>query len=174
MIKAIAKLVLVLNGNLSKTQIASGIAWGILLGLLPAGNFFWIVLFLVSFFFNHHSGIKLVFMALFMALSPLFKQLLDILGWQVLHIDSLQPLFTTMYNMPFVPFTKFNNTLVAGGLVVGIILFFPLYFLMLPLIHLYRQKLSPVVRNSKVVKAITGFPFFSAIDKAISNLADGV
>ena len=174
MIKAIAKLILVLNSNVSKSQIASGIAWGVLLGLIPAGNFFWIVLLLVSFFFNHHFGMKLVFMILFMVLSPLFNPLLDVLGWRILHIDSLQPLFTSMYNMAFVPFTGFNNTLVAGGLTAGIVLFFPLYFLLLPLIYLYRQKLSPVIRNSKVVKAIVKFPFFSAIDKAISGLADGV
>ena len=170
MIKVVAKLVVALNSNIKKGQIAAGIAWGLLLSLIPAGNFFWIVLFLFSFFFNHHHGLKLGFMVLFKLLSPLYAPLLDLLGWGILHIDALQPLFTSMYNMPFVPFTKFNNTLVAGGLVAGIILFVPAYFLFLPLIRLYRDTLSPKIRNSKIVKAVTKFPFFSAIEKAISSM----
>jgi len=172
MIKSIAKLFLVLNSNISKTQVAAGIAWGVLLGLIPAGNFFWIVLFLVSFFFNFHHGMKVVIMALVLLLSPLLRMPLDSLGWGVLHLEPLQPIFTTMYNMPFVPFTKFNNTLVAGGLTAGVVLFFPVFFLLLPLINLYRQKLSPFIRNSKPVQAILKVPFFAAIDRAVANMAD--
>lgn len=172
MIKAIAKLVLVFNSNVSKTQVAAGIAWGVMLGLVPVGNFFWIVLFLASFFFTIHHGMKLVFMALLIVLSPLFRPLLDILGWEVLHLEPLRPIFTTMYNMPFVPFTRFNNTLVAGGVVAGLALFFPLFFLLLPLIYLFRQKLSPLIGNSKLVQAVLKIPFFSAIDKAIAGMAD--
>jgi hypothetical protein len=39
------------------------------------------------------------------------------LGWEILHIAALQPLFTAWYNMPFVPWIRFYNTLVAGGIV---------------------------------------------------------
>ena len=173
MIKTIAKLIFALNGNIKKGQIAAGIAWGLLLGLIPAGNIFWIALLLVSFFFNHHHGLKIAFMFLIMLLKPLFAVAIDLLGWEILHIDALQPLFTTMYNMPFVPFTRFNNTLVAGGLIAGIALFIPVYFLLLPLIYLYRNKVSPKIRNSKVVRAIVKFPLIAAIDKAITVLASG-
>ena len=172
MIKYIARLVLVLNSNIKKTSIASGIAWGVLLGLVPAGNFFWIILLLASFFFNHHHGLKLVTMVIFIILSPVYALLLDQLGWAILHIESLQPMFTSMYNTAFVPFTKFNNTLVAGGLAAGIVLFFPVYFLCLPAIHFYRNKLAPKVRNSKLVQAIVKIKFFGKIDRAIANLTD--
>ena len=169
MIRATVKLITALNGNAKKSQIAAGFAWGLLLGLVPAGNFFWIVLLLVSFFFNHNHGSKLFSMALLKLFAPLIAPAVDILGWQVLHIEALQPLFTTMFNMPFVPFTKFNNTLVAGGLVAGAALWLPAFFLFIVLIPLYRNHLSPKIRDLKVVKAIGKLPFFSIIDKAISS-----
>jgi uncharacterized protein (TIGR03546 family) len=169
MIKGIAKLILALNGNVSKTQIAAGFAWGILLGLIPAGNAFWIVLFLISFFFTHHHGGKIAALAIIKILYPIIAYPIDSIGWSVLHIDSLNKFFTKLYNMPFVPFTKFNNTLVMGGLVSGLILWLPIFFLFIALIPLYRNTLGPKIRNSKIVRAIVKFPLISAIDNAIKG-----
>jgi uncharacterized protein (TIGR03546 family) len=88
---------------------------------------------------------------------------MDALGWEILHIESLRDLFTTMYNMPFVPFTGFNNTLVAGGLAAGIALWVPVYFLVRPLVPLYRQSLGPKIKNLKLVQNITKLPLVSSI-----------
>ena len=173
MIKGLAKLLLALNGNVKKSQIAEGLAWGLLLGLVPAGSIFWIVLLVVSFFFNHHHGSKFLVMAVIKLLSPVIAPPIDLLGWEILHFESLQPLFTTMYNMPFVPFTKFNNTLVAGGIVAGAVLGLVLFFPFMLLIDLYRKTIGQKIRNSKVVKAILKFPLFMAVDKAMSAMGKG-
>jgi uncharacterized protein (TIGR03546 family) len=167
--KGIAKLILALNGNVSKTQIAAGFAWGLLLGLVPAGNAFWIVLFLLTFFFTHHHGAKISALAFVKILLPLFVYEIDKFGWFILHIDSLRPLFTSLYNMPFVPFTKFNNTLVMGGLAAGILLWLPVFFLFLGLIPLFRNTIGPKIRNLKIIQAIAKFPLFSFIDNAIKG-----
>ncbi|GHV95047.1 hypothetical protein AGMMS50293_13670 [Spirochaetia bacterium] len=169
MINGIAKLILALNGNVKKSQLAAGFAWGLLLGLVPAGNFFWIVLFLVSFFFTHNHGSKLFSMAVLKLLSPVIAPLVDVLGWELLHIEALQPFFTTLYNMPFVPFTKFNNTLVAGGLAGGIVLWLPVFLLFMALIPLYRNTVAPKIRNLKLIKAVAKIPFLAAIEKAVSK-----
>ena len=169
MLKPIIKFLVALNGNVKRTQLAAGIAWGILIGLVPISNVFGIVLFIVSFFFTHNHGSKILALAIIKICSPLIAPGIDVFGWQVLHIEALQPLFTQMYNMPFVPFTKFNNTLVAGGLVGGVILWFPVFMLFLVLIPIYREKLSPKIRNSKVVQFILKLPFVSLIEKAVSE-----
>ncbi|GHV71767.1 hypothetical protein AGMMS49928_25150 [Spirochaetia bacterium] len=169
MINAIAKLILALNGNVKKSQLAAGFAWGLLLGLVPSLNPFWIVLLLISFFFRHNHGSKLLSLALLKLFSPLIGPPLDVLGWELLHIEALQPFFIALYNMPFVPFTKFNNTLVAGGLAAGIVLWLPAFFLFIVLIPIYRNTLAPKIKNSKLVKAIAKIPFLKAIDKAISG-----
>jgi uncharacterized protein (TIGR03546 family) len=170
MFRGIAKLILALNGNVSKTQIAAGFAWGLLLGLIPTGNAFWIVLFLVSFFFTHHHGAKISALAFLKLLLPLFVYQIDSLGWYILHIESLRPLFTSLYNMPFVPFTKFNNTLVMGGLAAGLILWLPVFFLLsLAIIPFFRNYVVPKIRNSKIIQAIAKFPLFSFIDNAMKG-----
>lgn len=167
MIRAVTKMLVALNGNVKKSQIAAGFAWGLLLGLIPMGNFFWIVLFVVSFFFSHNHGSKIFGMAVVKILSPLIAPAVDAVGWQVLHIEALLPVFTTMYNMPFVPFTKFNNTLVAGGIVGGLVLWIPVFFLFMALIPLYRNHVAGKLRNTKIVQTILKFPLFGVIDKAL-------
>jgi uncharacterized protein (TIGR03546 family) len=176
MLKQIVKLIVALNGNAKRSQIAAGFAWGLLLGLVPVGNFFWIVLFLVSFFFKHNHGSKLLAMVIVKLLSPLIAPPLDLLGWEVLHIESLEPLYTSWYNMPFVPFTRFNNTLVAGGLVGGIVLFIPAFIVFFGLVALYRKTIARKLRESKLVKGISAFfakiPFLNKIIDAVSAAAN--
>jgi uncharacterized protein (TIGR03546 family) len=171
MLKPVTKLIVALNGNLKRGQIAAGFSWGVLLGLMPAGNFFWIVLFVVSFFFNHHHASKALILALIKLSAGFLAPLVDALGWEILHIGALQPLFTSLYNMPFVPLTRFNNTLVAGGLVGGLILTLPVFFLVWALVPLYRNKAAPKIRNSKLMKAVKKAPLISALSKAVSAAA---
>jgi uncharacterized protein (TIGR03546 family) len=96
---------------------------------------------------------------------------MDTVGWGILHIETLQPLFTGLYNMPFVPLTKFNNTLVAGGLVSGVILWLPVFFLIFFLIPLYRNNVAPKIRESRIVKSVKNLPLVSMLVKAVSSAA---
>ena len=173
MIKPVAKLIVALNGNMKKSQIAAGFSWGLLLGLIPAGNVFWIILFVASFFFKNHHASKLLVLAILKILSGAIAPLMDIAGWEVLHVEALQPFFTTLYNMPFVPWTRFNNTLVAGGLVSGIILWLPVFFLIFLLVPMYRSKVIPKIRNSKILAAIKKVPLISPLIEAVSKAALG-
>jgi len=173
MLKPIANLIIALNGNLKKSQIAAGFSWGLLLGLVPAGNVFWIILFVVSFFFKHHHASKLLVLAILKLASAVVAPLMDTVGWEILHIEALQGFFTTLYNMPFVPFTKFNNTLVAGGLVSGIVLWLPVFLLVLLLVPLYRNKLVPMLRSSKVIGTVKKLPIIAPLIEAVSKAALG-
>ena len=173
MIKGIAQFVAALNGNLKRGQIAAGFAWGLIFGLIPAGNFFWILFFLISFCFRHHHGSKILVMAITKLLFFAIWPLTDALGWEVLHIESLAPLYTIFYNMPFVPFTRFNNTLVAGGIVAGIALWIPMYFLVRSLIPAYRKNLAPKIRNSRLVQNINKVPLINGIAQALRAVQSG-
>jgi len=171
MIKHAAKLIVALNTNLGRGQIATGFAWGLLLGLIPAWNILWIILFVCSFFFKHHHWSKMLVMVVLQLASGAVAPLVDIVGWEILYIEALLPFYTSLYNMPFVPLTRFNNTLVAGGIVCGLVLWLPVYFLVFSLIPLYRNKLAPKIRNSKIVKTIKNVPIVSALLRAISAAA---
>ena len=158
MFQAILDFISELNDNARRDQLAAGFAWGLLLGLVPSGNIIWFALFFVSLFLRHNQVAKLLMLALIKVFSGLLAQLMDTVGWQVLHIEALQPFYTTLYNMPLVPLTKFNNTLVAGGLVTGVVLWLPVFFLFFFLIPVYREKIAPVIRGSKLVTAIRKIP----------------
>jgi uncharacterized protein (TIGR03546 family) len=173
MLKPIANLITALNGNLKKSQIAAGFSWGFLLGLVPAGNIFWIILFVVSFFLKHHHASKLLVLAILKLASAAVAPLMDTVGWEILHIEALQGFFTTLYNMPFVPFTKFNNTLVAGGLVSGIVLCLPVFLLVFLLVPLYRNKLVPIIRDSRIIGAVKKIPIIAPLIEAVSKAALG-
>jgi uncharacterized protein (TIGR03546 family) len=163
--KFIGKFIVALNGNVKKTEIATGIAWGVLLGLVPAGCFYWIVVFVLSFLFRNNFATKLLTMTVLKLLSPFIVFFIDNIGWLVLHMEYFQNLFTTMYNMPFVPFTRFNNTLVMGGLTAGVALWLPVFIVFLPLISLYRKYIAIRVRNSKIIKTIAKSPLLKLVDK---------
>lgn len=169
MLKGLGKFITALNGNAKKSQIAAGVSWGVLLGLVPLSNPFGIVLLIVSFFFNHNHGAKIFGLAIVKILSFLILPALDDLGYWILTMDSLNNLFTTMYNMPFVPFTKFNNTLVMGGLAAGVVLWIPVFALFMALIPLYRNKVAPKIRESKLVKKLAGTPVLGFIDKMFNS-----
>ena len=171
MIKPIAKLIVALNGNLKKSQIAAGFSWGLLLGLVPAGNVFWIVLFVLSFLFKNHHASKLLVLAICKILAALIAPLMDTVGWEFLHVEALQPLFTSLYNMPFVPLTRFNNTLVAGGLVSGAVLWLPVFFLVLLLVPVYRNTVVPKMRNSKFFALIKKLPIVGPLIEAVAKAA---
>ena len=173
MIKPIAKLLVALNGNLKKSQIAAGFSWGLLLGLIPAGNIFWIALFVVSFFFKNHHWSKILVMTVVKIFFGVLNPLIDLAGWEILHAQAFQPLFISLYNMPFMPLTKFNNTLVAGGLCLGVILWLPVFFLIWLFIPLYRNKLIPGIRNNKAFKAIIKNPLFPVLEKIFKAASGG-
>jgi len=136
---------------------------------VPAGNFFWIVFFVLSFFFRHHHGSKILVMAIIKLLAFAWAPLTDGLGFYILTYPSLQDTFTAWYNMPFVPFTNFNHTLVAGGIVAGIVLFIPAYFIVLALVPVYRRTIAQKIRETKLFKNITKAPLISALIKAVQT-----
>lgn len=167
--KWIINLVKILNSNQAPGQVAGGIAFAFMLALIPANNLLWIVLFIFTFFLKIHNGIESLFLILFKLIAFLFDPLLDTIGYSVLTIPSFYNFFTTLANVPLMPFSRFNNTIVMGGLVLGIMLWIPIYVLSLGLIKLYRNKLKTAIENSKIVKGFLKLPLISFIVRLVSK-----
>ncbi|MBN1519131.1 MAG: TIGR03546 family protein [Spirochaetales bacterium] len=170
-IKMIARLFATLNSNASRGQVAAGMASGLLLALVPAGNLLWIVLFLLIFFTKVHYGMTLLVSAVFKLVLPLLGGPLDALGWAVLTAPALKPLFTSLNALPVAPLTRFNNTLVMGGLVAGLALWLPAYFGFRILVGLYRERWAERIASSKLGKAIKKLPLVGSIAKAVAGIS---
>lgn len=172
MLKPIAKTLVALNSNVRKEQLASGFAWGLLLAFVPAGSLLWVVLFIASFIPKNNYGMQLLSLAVFKLLLPLASSFIDSFGWFILTQPALQDVFTTLYNTPFVLFTRFNNTLVMGGLVSGLLLWLPVFFLVRMLIPVYRDKLAPKIKNTKLFKGFVKIPLVSKLIRAVNAASD--
>ena len=94
--------------------------------------------------------------AIFSAVAAFADPLLHPVGLFLLSRSALRPLWTWLYNLPVVPWTEFNNTVVLGALVVSAVLAYPLYRVMLPLFAAYGEKIGERIRRFKVIKLLLG------------------
>lgn len=171
MIKGIARLIVALNANTRPGEIGAGAAFGLLLALVPGGNLLWIALFILTFFLRLNMAMQVVLMGLLRLIAPLADPALDALGHAVLSLPLLRPLFTALQNAPVVPLSRFNDTLVMGGLLAGLVLWVPVFLLFGLLVRLYRRKLRERVAGGKLARAIARVPLLSAIGKAVQGLS---
>ena len=159
-IKFAAKIVSVLNGEVSPRQIAAGFALGAWIGLIPFG-LLPTALFFFALVVNVNLAILAVATAVFKLLGFLFDPLANKLGFGLLvKTGALKGLWTALYNMPIVPYTRFNNTVVMGSFALGLILLVPLYFAARIGVEKYRTSVRPTFLNSAFMKYITASKFY--------------
>lgn len=167
----IVKALAALNSNARKGQVAAGMACGALLAMVPSGNLLWIALFVLTFFFKLHYGMQVLSLAVFRLAYPLYAPALDALGWLILNAPTLRPLFTALADAPIAPLTRFNDTLVAGGLAAGLALWLPLFLGFRALVAAYRAKLAPRIMDAKWYKAFMKIPLVSRISGGVASVA---
>ena len=166
----IAKVVAALNANTRSTEIGAAIAYALLLALIPAGNLLWIALLVLSFFVRINNAMLFVFLAVFSLFAAIFDPLTDLVGYAVLKAGFLTSLWTSLANIPFVPWTKFNNTLVMGGLLVGLVLFVPVAWAFSALVKAWRSGVREKLYNLKAVQAFLKWPVVSTITKIFGKI----
>ena len=171
MISFIAKLLVALNNNSRPSELASGIAFGFWLALLPGGNLMWIALFIIAFLLKHNLAALLLSLGLFRLITPLADPLLDKLGGLILEQPGLTDFFTGLYNTPLLPYTDFNNTVVMGGYLAGAVCWIPVFILFLQIVKIYRKSIAPKIAESKVIKGLGKVPFLSKLTAAVRKIS---
>lgn len=170
MISYIIKLFHALNENAKSSEIAHAFSLGLILGFMPKNNLLWYLLFVLFLFVRINKGGYFIMMILGALIAPLLDTLFDSVGYFVLTLKPLESFFATLLDIPFVGFTKFNNTIVMGSLACGIVCYVPYFFLMKLFIKYWRTSLAQAIRQSKVGKAINALPVISKIAKKASDL----
>ncbi|OGI08837.1 MAG: hypothetical protein A2Y40_05080 [Candidatus Margulisbacteria bacterium GWF2_35_9] len=161
MLRLIFKVIKVIQSNDSPKRLAWGFAYGGLLGLVPGFTIYHIVLFIGVYLFSVNIGMTLLSYAFFKVVTVFISRYTHIIGYKLL-VDyvGLKAFWTSLYNVPIIPWTKFNNTVVLGGIILSFCLFIPNYFIMMQLIKLYRKnmrdKLKEKIDKFKVVKILKG------------------
>ncbi|MHB0996176.1 MAG: TIGR03546 family protein [Elusimicrobiales bacterium] len=143
-----------LTSDTDPRQIGWGIAIGFVLGLIPKGNLTAQLLLVLLMMLKVNIPFGLLTMFLVSFVNPLADKLTDPLGYALLTSDALAPLWTALYNMPVVPWTDFNNTVLLGGLIAGLALLFPVYLAGRRFGVFYNEKFRDRVMGSKLVKSL--------------------
>ena len=147
MIANIVKLFRALNSNSKPSEIANALCAGLILGFMPKNNLLWYVLFVLFLFVRINKGAYVIAVALGALTSPLLDPLFHKTGYVVLTFAPLEPIFSYLLDVPFVGFTRFNNTIVCGSLVCGIVCYVPLFLLAILLIKQWRTVIAGAVRG---------------------------
>lgn len=160
-----------LNSNSHPGEIAHGVALGVIMGMVPKDNVLWYILFIFFFFIRINKAVYLlVTLVVSLFISPA-DMLLDSLGYQVLMYEPAIPVYRQLLDIPFVAFTKFNNTIVMGSLVAGIILYIPVYILSRLLVKLWRTIVAPWITSSRLWVGIKKLPLVEKIVSKSQSIA---
>jgi len=163
--KQIFQLIKLLNSENGTNQIAAGVAAGFILGMTPALSLQAILVFLCIFFFRIQAGAALVSAGFFAFSAYLLDPIFDSIGQKVLEMEVLSDLFTTLYNMPIIPFTRFNNSIVMGAGVISILLAPWVFILARILVAKYRKTVVERFKETKFWKLVKATSFYRWYDK---------
>lgn len=165
-LKLIKKFIKLLNSDASPTQIAFGFALGSIIGLTPFMSLHNLVIWILIFLLKVNVSGAFLGVAAFSIVGLATDPFADKVGYMVLaQMDSLQGLWTALYNMPIIPFTRFNNTIVMGSFVIALILFIPVVIFMKYFIVFYRTHLQQKLEKVKVFKLLKASKLYQWYDK---------
>ena len=151
--------------------LALGVTLGMFVGILPFSiNSIILGFFLMALKTDKVSGV--LYAMIFAALGGLIDPLAHLVGYFVLvQIPALTPLWTTLYNVPLMAFSGFNNTLVMGNTLIGLILMVPVFKGSKRLVVWYRTlpfsnwAVEKLAENKKITHAFKGFNVFSIFSR---------
>src|SRR5690606_10242754 len=109
-LKQLFSLLKLLNSDTGENQLAAGIACGLILGFAPVFSLQTLLVFVMLFFLRIQMGAAFASAFLFALIAYVFDPFFDVIGGAILEVGALKGIFTVLYNMPIVPFTKFYNS----------------------------------------------------------------
>jgi len=165
LLKQIFSFFHLLNSETGTNQLAAGLACGLILGFSPFLSIQTLVLLILIFFFRIQIGAAFVSAFFFKFVAFLIDPIADQLGRSILEASGLRPLFVEMYNMPLVPLTRFNNSIVMGSAAIGVILVIPAFFVFKSLILKYRATVVARFKGTKIWKAFVATKFYGLYNK---------
>jgi uncharacterized protein (TIGR03546 family) len=160
MLKMIAQLLKVLNSDADPSQISLAFGFALLSGFLTFFSPLNLLVLLVVFLLRVNLSAYFLGTAIFSGVAYLLDPLLHRIGLALLTASSLEGLWTVLYNSTLWRIQRFNNSVVMGSFVFGVVCFVPLVLLSNALVRKYREHVLAWVRRTKVMQAITASRFY--------------
>jgi uncharacterized protein (TIGR03546 family) len=154
-LKLIRDFIGVLREGQTPAQVAGGFALGSILGLSPMLTLQGAVVWLVILVLDVNLSSALLALTVFSLFAFLLDPVFHWVGFQILtNIGALQGFWTTLYNAPIAPLSRFNNTVVMGSFISAIVLFLPVYIGMKKFVVAYRASIGAKIEKWKVYQYI--------------------
>lgn len=160
MLRAIIKLLTVLNSETEPGQISLALAFSLIVGLTPFWSLHNLIVVLIVLLLRVNLSAFLLGTALFSGVAYLLDPVFHRLGLAVLMAPSLEGLWTSLYNSTLWRIERFNNSIVMGSVLVSLALFVPTVFVFNWAIRKYRERVVAKVKQWRVVQALTATRFF--------------
>ncbi|MFN3135471.1 MAG: TIGR03546 family protein [Candidatus Kryptonium sp.] len=165
-LQLIAKIIKILRSQGTPGQVASGFAFGMCLGLIPWNTLHSILIWIIVIIVNVNLGAVFLGIALFGAIAYIFDPLFHSLGyWLLVDVEALREMWTSLYQAPVIPFTRFYNTVVMGSTVASILLFLPVYLSSKWLVKNYREKVDPHIQKLPFLKVVKASKIYQIYQK---------
>ncbi|MEX1096782.1 MAG: TIGR03546 family protein [Planctomycetales bacterium] len=137
-------------------RMACGFALGMVVGLVPKGNLIAVALMLLLCTLRVNLGIGLLAALAFSWLGMLADPLSHVIGARLLAWGPLVPVWTAMYDLPVLPWSGYNNTVVLGSLVVGLAAAVPVARLTEPVFARYSPRVAARLQKFRIVRLLWG------------------
>jgi uncharacterized protein (TIGR03546 family) len=154
-LQLVSNFIKVLRAGQTPRQIAGGFALGSLVGLSPVFTLQGLAIWLVILLLNVNLSAAILSFTVFSLLAYLFDPAFHWLGYQLLvNVEGLQGFWTTLYNAPIAPLTRFNNTVVLGSFVGAIVLLPATFWGMKRFVIAYRSHIGAKVERWHIYQVI--------------------
>lgn len=159
-----ARILTLLEVNITPTEVAGGVCLGMFLGFIPLNGFMALLLFIFFFLFKINRLTTAITLPVFKLFYMLGASILaDKLGGYLL-IDAgyLSGFWSFVTGLPVIAFLDLNNTLIAGGLALSGILCIPVFFISRFIYLIFIEKNIQKIQNSefaqrfKKIKVVAG------------------
>ena len=131
-------------GRRDPAQLAWGVAFGVLLGIVPHGNLLAVGLLILLLTLKVNHGIAIVAVAGSTMLATRLDPYSHQVGQYLLTHEDFSRHLAAAWQLPLVPWTDINNTVVAGSFIIGLIALVPIFLLTYPLFHVFAPQGTPV------------------------------
>jgi len=160
-----ARILSILQLNISPAEVAGGVCLGMFLGFIPLNGVMALLLFLFFFLFKINRFSTVITLPLFKLLYLLGVSSLTerIGGYLLLEVNFLTGFWEWITNLPVFALVDLNNTLVAGGLALSIVLCLPIYLLTRFIYIKFIEPRLNKIQESKFVKRIKRYKFFNKV-----------
>ena len=134
---------------------ALAIAVGMLIGLLPKENILVVFFALLLVLIPGRLIYGILSIVGFTLLSITLDPVANTIGTKLLDTSAIQSFGSTLYTYPLGAWTMLNNTVVLGQLIIGSLLFLPVYFLSAQCLQLsFAGSPAPRKRNTPTKKPL--------------------